>query len=122
MKQLENHRPEYFYLQKSRLESKKEKKKKNLSAGVTNKRKNAEWQWGTAPVNAAASEHCIVAETNKNGPILKLLTDEVLPVLRAIQAVNNEKQREMAQDVQSVCVPNWKKSKTYWQNLLKKKK
>lgn len=48
------------------------------------------------------------------------MTDEVLPVLRAIQAVNNEKQREMAQDVQSVCVPNWKKSKTYWQNLLKK--
>lgn len=31
---------------------------------------------------------------NKNGPISKLLTDEVLPVLRTIQAVNNATQRE----------------------------
>jgi len=51
-----------------------------ITTGSANKRKIAEWQLVTVAVNTYTSEHHTVTEMKTNGPIEKLLTEEVLAI------------------------------------------
>lgn len=51
-----------------------------LTAGAAYKRKMAEWQLVTVAVNTYTSEQQTVTEMKTNGPIEKLLTEEVLAI------------------------------------------